>query len=93
MITLRISRYLARTLGEYIRKWILEQGLFQVDLAKRIGVSEMTIVNREEGKTKPVEKNIERIKRVLENFINAIVFFNLIILNYKLFNKIIYLLI
>ena len=38
--------------------------MFQVDLAKRIGVSEMTIVNWEKGRTKPTEKNLGRIKRV-----------------------------
>ena len=30
VITLQLSRYPARTLGEYIRKWRLEQGLLQV---------------------------------------------------------------
>jgi transcriptional regulator with XRE-family HTH domain len=44
VITLRLSRYPAGTLGEYIRKWRLEQGLLQVDLARKIGVNEMTIV-------------------------------------------------
>jgi DNA-binding XRE family transcriptional regulator len=43
----------------------LEQGLFQKDLAKRIGVSEMTIVNWEKGKTKPTKRNLEKIKEIL----------------------------
>jgi DNA-binding XRE family transcriptional regulator len=43
----------------------LEQGLFQRDLAKLIGVDEMTIVNWEKGKTKPDRKNLERIKKIL----------------------------
>ena len=41
-------------------------GLFQVDLAKRIGVSEMTIVNWEKGKTKPtrgIGKDYRQSKR------------------------------
>jgi transcriptional regulator with XRE-family HTH domain len=54
-----------QTLGERIKKWRLEKGLFQRDLAKLIGVDEMTIVNWEKGRTKPTEKNIERIKEIL----------------------------
>jgi len=57
VITLRLSLYPARTLVECIKKWRLEQGLLQKDLAKRIGVSEMTIVNWEKGRTKPTKKN------------------------------------
>jgi transcriptional regulator with XRE-family HTH domain len=65
LITLRLSRYPARTLGEYIRKWRLEQGLLQVDLAKKIGVNEMTIVNWEKGKTKPDKKKFEKLRTIL----------------------------
>ena len=69
-----------RTLGEYIRKWRLEQGLLQVDLAKKIKVNEMTIVklpapscgasarrqvNRETGKTKPDKKKFEELRTIL----------------------------
>ena len=50
IITLRISRYPAGALGERIRKWRLEQGLFQKDLAKMIEVDEMSIVNWEKNK-------------------------------------------
>jgi DNA-binding XRE family transcriptional regulator len=65
VITLRISFHPERNLGERIKKWRLEQGLFQRDLAKLIGVDEMTIVNWEKGKTKPDRKNLERIKKIL----------------------------
>jgi DNA-binding XRE family transcriptional regulator len=65
VITLRFPLYPARTLGERIKKWRLEQGLFQVDLAKRIGVSEMTIVNWEKEWTKPTKKNLERLQKLL----------------------------
>jgi len=65
VITLRLSLYLGRTLGERIRKWRLEQGLFQRDLAKMIGVDEMTIVNWEKGRTKPTKKNLEKLRAVL----------------------------
>jgi ribosome-binding protein aMBF1 (putative translation factor) len=57
----------AGTLGQHIKKSRLEQGLFQVDLAKRIGVSEMTIVNREKGRTKPTGKNWERLEIILRD--------------------------
>jgi DNA-binding XRE family transcriptional regulator len=32
-------------------------------LAKRIGVSEITIVNWERGKTKPIKQNFERLEK------------------------------
>jgi DNA-binding XRE family transcriptional regulator len=66
VITLRLSLYPDRTLGERIEKWRLEQGLFQVGLAKRIGVNEMTIVNWEKGKTKPTKKNMQKINAIME---------------------------
>jgi len=65
VITLRLSLYRDRTLGERIKKWRLEQGIFQRGLARMIGVNEMTIVNWEKERTKPTRKNLERIKRVL----------------------------
>jgi ribosome-binding protein aMBF1 (putative translation factor) len=67
VITLQLSRYPARTLEEYIRKWRLEQGLLQVDLAKKINVNEMTIVNWEKGKTKPDKKKFEKLRTMLGN--------------------------
>ncbi len=66
VVTLRISLYPDTTLGEGIKKWRLERGLFQVDLPKRIGVSEMTIVNWEKGRNYPMERNLMRIKEILE---------------------------
>jgi DNA-binding XRE family transcriptional regulator len=38
-----------------------------VDLAKKIGVNEMTIVNWEKGKTKPERKKFEKLKAILGN--------------------------
>jgi DNA-binding XRE family transcriptional regulator len=52
-------------LGERIKKWRLERGLFQVDLAKMMGVNEMTMVNWEREGTKPTKRNLERIKVIL----------------------------
>jgi len=45
----------------------LEQGLFQKDLAKMIGVDEVTIVNWEKGKTKPTKKNLEALQKTLRD--------------------------
>jgi hypothetical protein len=42
VVTLRISLYPDTTLGERIKKWRLEQGFFQRDLAKMVGVNEMS---------------------------------------------------
>jgi transcriptional regulator with XRE-family HTH domain len=65
VITLRVSLYPNRTLGDRIKKWRLEQGFLQRDLAKIIGVSEMTIVNWEKGRTKPTKKNLEGLQKLL----------------------------
>jgi transcriptional regulator with XRE-family HTH domain len=65
VITLRLSLYPDQTLGEGIKKWRLEHGLFQADLAKVIGVSKMTVVNWEKGRTKPIKQNLERLEKIL----------------------------
>jgi transcriptional regulator with XRE-family HTH domain len=39
-----------------------------VDLAKRVGVSEMTIANWEKGRTKPTKETFERLERILGDF-------------------------
>jgi len=45
VVTLRLPLYPDQNLGERIKKWRLKWGLFQVGLAKKVGVSEMTMVN------------------------------------------------
>jgi DNA-binding transcriptional regulator YiaG len=65
VITLRLPLYHDRTLGECIKKCRLDHGLFLVDLAKRIGVDEMTIVNWEKGRTKPTQRNLEKIRAIM----------------------------
>gem|GEM_PF-762537 len=52
VITLRLFLHPDKTLGERIKKLRLEQGLFQVDLARMIGVNEITIVNWKKGRTR-----------------------------------------
>jgi len=55
-------------LGERIRKWRLEQrvqDLFQRDLAKKIGVSEMSIANCGKGREKPANKSLQRLEKIL----------------------------
>jgi transcriptional regulator with XRE-family HTH domain len=54
-------------LGERIKKWRLEQGLIQKELAKLIGVDEMTVVNWEKGRTKPIKQNLEKLEKILGN--------------------------
>lgn len=65
LITFRVSRYQARTLGERIRKKRLVMGLKQVELAALLGVHEMTIVNWETGKTKPSGQRLDLVKKFL----------------------------
>jgi len=67
VITLRISLHPTRTMGERIKRWRLEQGLFQRNLAKLIGVDEMSIVNWETGKTEPRKMNLEKLKAILRS--------------------------
>ena len=39
-----------------------------MDLAKKVGVSEMTVVNWEKGKTKPIKQYLERLGKILGDF-------------------------
>jgi len=45
VISLRMFLHPDQTLGERIKKWRVEQGLFLKELARMIGVGEMTIVD------------------------------------------------
>ena len=54
-----------KTFGDYIRKWRLEQGLFQKELAKMLGVAETTVVNWEKERTKPIVNKLRIIKEKL----------------------------
>jgi ribosome-binding protein aMBF1 (putative translation factor) len=67
VITLQVSLYPDRTLGERIRKGRLERGLFQRNLARLMGLDEITIVNWEREKTKPSKKNFRRLQKLLGN--------------------------
>jgi len=60
-LTFRISKYPAKTLGQWIRRLRLENGLFQRELARLIGVDETTIVNWEKDRTRPGEKHISKL--------------------------------
>ena len=46
-----------KTLGDYIRKYRMDKGISQVELAETLGVNDMTIVNWEKWKTKPAGDN------------------------------------
>jgi len=49
-----------------IRELRKKQKLTQIDLAKRVGVSMMTIQLWERGVTKPNEENFKKLIKVLE---------------------------
>jgi len=42
-----------------------------VDLAKRIGVNEITIVNWERGKTNPIKQNFERLEKSFGDLLSS----------------------
>lgn len=67
VITLRISRDPSRTIGERIRRWRLEKGLFQKDLARLMGVDEMTFVNLAKGETRPLPSKPDKINGFLRD--------------------------
>jgi DNA-binding transcriptional regulator YiaG len=52
------------SLGKGIRKWREQQNLQQVDLAGKIGVKKNTVVNWEQGKTKPTKKKLEKMEKM-----------------------------
>ncbi len=56
-ITFRILRHPEGTFGEKIKKFRLERGLRQKDIAIVLGVNEMTIANQELGRRKPAQHN------------------------------------
>jgi len=45
--------------------------VISVDLAKRVGVSEMTIVNWEKGRTKPTKQYFKRLEKILGDFTSS----------------------
>jgi hypothetical protein len=47
------------------RKWGLERGQLQVDLAKKTGTNEMPVVNLEKRETKPDRGKFEKLRMIL----------------------------
>ena len=64
-LLLRVPRYPGQTLGERIRRFRLEQGLYQAQLATLAGVDEMTIVNWERDRTIPRGERLGRLAQAL----------------------------
>jgi transcriptional regulator with XRE-family HTH domain len=62
---LRVPRIPAQTLGERIRRFRLEQGLYQAQLAKLTGLHEMTIVSWEKDRTVPRGEHLGRLAEAL----------------------------
>lgn len=54
-----------RTLGEQLKKWRLDRGLRQVELARLLGVDEMTVVYWERGKHRPRVSHLPGIHRLI----------------------------
>jgi len=65
LLKFSVSRYPIQTLGQRIRKARLERELFQVDLARKLGVNEMSVVNWEKDRTIPVRAYREKIRGCL----------------------------
>ena len=66
IITLQISRSQARTLEKASKNGDWSGGYFRGTWPRKIGVIEMTIVNWEKGRTKPVKKNLEGLQKLLK---------------------------
>jgi len=64
-ITLTVSKYPDKTFGEKLRKCRLTAGLKQSELARQLGVDEMTIVNWEIGRTEPCKRYRKKISELL----------------------------
>ena len=54
-----------KTLGDYIKKFRKDKGISQVELARRIGVNEMTVVNWEIKDITPRPRYLEKLTRVM----------------------------
>jgi len=54
-----------KTIGDHIRAWRLDNRLFQVDVAKRLDVSEDTIVGWEMRSIKPTVRQIPGIVKLI----------------------------
>jgi len=54
-----------KSIGDYIRKFRKDKGISQVDLARTIGVNEMTVVNWEVKDMTPCSRYLEKLTRVM----------------------------
>jgi hypothetical protein len=50
-----------KTLGDRIRRRRLDLGMFQRDVAERVGVNETTILNWEKNRTQPTKRHISGV--------------------------------
>jgi DNA-binding XRE family transcriptional regulator len=64
-LLLRVPRLPGQTLGERIRRFRLEKGLYQTQLGELAGVDEMTIVSWEKDRTVPRGERLRRLAQAL----------------------------
>jgi len=57
-----------QNLGERIRKARMDKGLLIRELASQLGVTDDSVINWEVRGRKPVGKNMESVRRFIENF-------------------------
>ena len=65
IISFKTSRYSTKTFGQKLKKFRMERELFQKQLAEMLGVDEMTVVNWEKDRRKPIKKNKENLIKFL----------------------------
>ena len=53
-------------MGQFLRKLRLEKGLTQKQLAKKVGVNEMTVVGWEKNERIPLKRNLFKLAKFLK---------------------------
>jgi transcriptional regulator with XRE-family HTH domain len=61
-----------RTVGDRLRKRRLDLGLRQKDVARMLGVDEMTVNNWERKRTKPADRMLPKVKLFLGTWVGQI---------------------
>ncbi len=62
----------SKTLGEYIRRWRMEQGLLIRQLADILGVTEDTVINWDIRGMVPAKRHMDRLIRIIPGVGNRV---------------------